>query len=130
MRARGSEGGRPPCARAWAASLPRSSPPTAPSRCVATGSLQLLEVGAQLARSKVVRPPERSEHALADGLVPRRRLERAREDAPALAARHSRETAAIEPPVDPHVPELVQRLAVGFRMAGEIDARLVVVLEM
>src|SRR6185436_18370070 len=130
MRARESEGDRPPCARAWAASLPRSSPPTAPSRCIAAGSLQLLEIGAKLARSEVVRTPERAEHALADGGVARCRFERARKHAPPLAARHGRKAAPVEPAVDPHVPELVQGFAVGLGMSGEVDARFVVVLEM
>src|SRR5262245_22710821 len=103
MRARGSGGDRPPCARAWAASLPRSSPPTAPSRDVAAGTLQLLEVGAKLARPEMVRPPERAEYALADRGVARSRCERAREHAPALAAGHGREAPAIEAAVDPHV---------------------------
>jgi len=56
--------------------------------------------------------------------------ERPHEDAVALPPRHRGKAAPVEAPVDPDVPELVQRLAILLGMSRQVHARLVVVAKM
>jgi hypothetical protein len=93
-------------------------------------ALELVEGCAKLARTEVVGAPEGAEHALTDRRVAGRLSERAREDAAPFRARDRRESAAIQPAVDPHVPELVQGFAIPLRVSREIDTGFVIILEM
>src|SRR5258705_650737 len=112
---------------AWGASAePRANP--GPRRRGPSG--QLGQIGAQLAWSEVIGVPERLEDALPARTEARRAAQRPRVDAAPLAARHRGQTAAVQPAVDPDVPELVQRFTLRRGRSRQIDPRLVVVAKM